>query len=637
MTQAALDPRTSSYAPSRRREQGWLSPALTGALLMSLSFHAVPVLQAIRDLVEVRQFVGEARAVMHDFLWTTYEVEPPPPPKVQEQEKPKEPEPEPEPAPAPAPKPVVQPQAKPAEAKPVEAKPAEPPPAAAQAGKTLTAADDVADFSNDFTMVQGDGRYAGGTTAAKGTATTAVRDPNAKEGGVPGGKGSAEAPPPPPPPNEPDRSRPARPANAAWSCSHLFPPEADAEGIDNATVSIAVTVRPDGSVQSVKVLSDPGNGFGRAARTCALSQRFEPAFDRSGQPTTATTAPFTVRFTRLASTAPASPPGGARLYPPAPMPESAREPENFSPYLRFSEAEWSKLRAATPLPLTEGELAGLRGINERLSLREVENFYLPLSRLLNLHVAATQGLHRATDAFLGQSSAKMPYVIGIAGSVAVGKSTTARVLQALLARWPDHPRVALVTTDGFLHPNRVLTERSLMNRKGFPESYDVRRLLRFMIDLKSGQNEVRAPVYSHIAYDILPEQEQVVERPDILILEGLNVLQARTHPERLGPQVFVSDFFDFSIYVDADEAQIQRWYVDRFLKLRDTAFRDPQAYFHRYASLTEEEAVETALRIWREINGLNLHENIAPTRTRADLILEKGPDHAVRSVLLRKL
>lgn len=296
MTQAALDPRSSSLSSSRRASQSWMSPALTGAMLVSLSFHAVPVLQAIRDLVEVRQFVGEARTTMHEFLWATYEVEPPPPPKTQEPEKPKEPEPEPEAAPAPAPKPVVQPQAKPAD-KPAETKPVEPPPAAAQAGKTLTAADDVADFSNDFAMVQGDGRYAGGTTAAKGTATSAVRDPNAKEGGVPGGKGSAAAPPPPPS-SEPDRSRPARPSNAAWSCSHLFPPEADAEGIDNATVSIAVTVRTDGSVQSVKVLNDPGNGFGRAARTRALSQRFEPAFDRAGQPTTATTAPFTVRFTR---------------------------------------------------------------------------------------------------------------------------------------------------------------------------------------------------------------------------------------------------------------------------------------------------------------------------------------------------
>lgn len=299
MTQAALDPRSTSFTTSRREQQSWLSPALSGALLLSVSFHAVPVLQAIRDLVEVRQFVGEARTAIHDFLWTTYEVEAPPPPKVQEQEKPKEPEPEPEPAPAPAPRPVVQPQAKAEPAKAAEPPKAEPPPAAAQAGKTLTAADDVADFSSDFTMVQGDGRYAGGTTAAKGTATEAVRDTNAKADGVPGGKGTASVPPPPPPQtNEPDRSRPARPSNSAWSCSHLFPPEADAEGIDNATVTIAVTVRPDGSVQSVKVLNDPGNGFGRAARTCALSQRFEAAWDRGGQPTTSTTAPFTVRFTR---------------------------------------------------------------------------------------------------------------------------------------------------------------------------------------------------------------------------------------------------------------------------------------------------------------------------------------------------
>lgn len=302
MTQAALDPRSPSFTTSRRGQQSWRSPALLGALLLSLNVHAVPVIQAIRDLAEVRHFISEARTVVHDFLWTTYEVIPPPPPKVQQQEKPKEPEPEPEPAPAPAPRPVVQPQPQAEPTKPAEpAKPAEPPPAAAQAGKTLTAADDVADFSNDFAMIQGDGRYAGGTTAAKGTANEAVRDPNAKADGVPGGKGSAStptAPPPPPPANEPDRSRPARPTNAAWSCSHLFPPEADAEGIDNAVVSIAVTVRPDGSVLSVKVLSDPGNGFGRAARTCALSQRFEAAFDRSGQPTTATTAPFTVRFTR---------------------------------------------------------------------------------------------------------------------------------------------------------------------------------------------------------------------------------------------------------------------------------------------------------------------------------------------------
>lgn len=315
----------------------------------------------------------------------------------------------------------------------------------------------------------------------------------------------------------------------------------------------------------------------------------------------------------------------------------ASEPENFSPYVSFSEAEWSLLRKSTPLPLTEAELAGLRGITDKLSLKEVEDIYLPLSRLLNLHVAATQGLHRATDDFLARSSTKVPYVIGVAGSVAVGKSTAARVLQALLARWPNHPRVALVTTDGFLHPNQVLAERGIMNRKGFPESYDVRRLLRFMTDIKSGKEEARAPVYSHAAYDILPDQEESVCLPDILILEGLNVLQARSSADRRGPQIFVSDFFDFSIYVDAEESLIETWYVERFLKLRDTAFRDPKAYFHRYAALSRDEAVETARRIWREINGVNLGENIAPTRTRADLILEKGPEHAVRRVLLRKL
>jgi len=318
------------------------------------------------------------------------------------------------------------------------------------------------------------------------------------------------------------------------------------------------------------------------------------------------------------------------------MPEG-QEPENFSPYVSFTNAEWSKLRDTTPLPLTEVELAGLRGLNDHLSLQEVAEIYLPLSRLLNLHVAATQGLHRATDHFLGKSWEKVPYVIGIAGSVAVGKSTTARVLQAMLARWPDHPRVALITTDGFLHPNRVLQERGIMNRKGFPESYDVRRLLRFMTDIKAGKESVSAPVYSHSAYDIVTDEEEVVERPDILILEGLNVLQARTHSDKRSPQIFISDFFDFSIYVDAGEADIESWYIQRFLTLRSTAFRDPSAYFHRYASVSDDEALELARKIWREINGTNLDENIAPTRTRADLILEKSVDHRVRKVLLRKL
>ncbi len=314
-----------------------------------------------------------------------------------------------------------------------------------------------------------------------------------------------------------------------------------------------------------------------------------------------------------------------------------REPENFSPYLDFTSDDWARLRDSTPLPLTEDELAGLRGLNDQLSLREVETIYLPLSRLLNLHVTATQGLHQTTDRFLGQSSPKVPYVIGVAGSVAVGKSTTARVLQALLARWPDHPSVALVTTDGFLLPNARLTERGILNRKGFPESYDVRRLLQFIVDIKAGKDEARAPVYSHNAYDILPDEEEVVRRPDILILEGLNVLQTQRHANKRSPQSFVSDFFDFSIYVDADERHIRQWYVERFLTLRATAFRDPQAYFHRYAALSNDEATATARRIWREINGVNLRENIVPTRMRAHLILEKGVDHAVQRVRLRKL
>jgi type I pantothenate kinase len=251
-------------------------------------------------------------------------------------------------------------------------------------------------------------------------------------------------------------------------------------------------------------------------------------------------------------------------------------------------------------------------------------------------VAAAADLFRAADAFLGQPAAKVPYVIGIAGSVAVGKSTTARILQALLMRWPDHPRVDLVTTDGFLHPNEVLDTRGIMNRKGFPESYDVATLIRFLTELKSGQARVRAPVYSHLVYDIVPGEYIEVDRPDILILEGLNVLQTPPADRHL-PAVFVSDFFDFSIYVDAEEDDITRWYVDRFLALRETAFRDPASFFRRFAAFSDDEAVAMARSIWEEINGRNLAENIAPTRERARLILEKGPDHAVKRVRLRRL
>jgi type I pantothenate kinase len=307
----------------------------------------------------------------------------------------------------------------------------------------------------------------------------------------------------------------------------------------------------------------------------------------------------------------------------------------LSPYLRFTAEQWGKLRAATPLTLAEEDLQRLRGINVRLSLDEVAEVFLPLSRLLNLYVGAAQELYRASDTFLGTLPAKVPFVIGIAGSVAVGKSTTARLLQALLDRWPNHPKVDLITTDGFLYPNAVLTERGLMGRKGFPESYDRRRLLQFLHDIKSGAAEVRAPVYSHLVYDIVEDSEVVVRQPDIVIVEGLNVLQTGVadseHP------VFVSDYFDFSVYVDADVEHIRRWYVERFLTLRETAFQDPRSYFHRYASLTDDEAHRTALEIWSTINERNLYDNILPTRERADLILRKDADHHVSEVRLRRL
>jgi type I pantothenate kinase len=287
------------------------------------------------------------------------------------------------------------------------------------------------------------------------------------------------------------------------------------------------------------------------------------------------------------------------------------------------------------MSLSQADIEQARGINVALSMDEVAEIYLPASRLLNLYVRASQELFRASDTFLGKLGAKVPFIIGIAGSVAVGKSTTARVLQLLLSRWPNHPKVDLITTDGFLLPNATLTERNIMDRKGFPESYDRRALLRFLTQVKSGMDAVTAPTYSHLVYDIVPGQLTSVSKPDILIVEGLNVLQSGARAGE--PSVFVSDFFDFSIYVDADPNDIEQWYVERFQTLRETAFRDPNNYFHRYSELTESEAVETALGIWRSINLINLEENIFPTKERADLIISKRADHRANEVRLRRL
>jgi type I pantothenate kinase len=303
----------------------------------------------------------------------------------------------------------------------------------------------------------------------------------------------------------------------------------------------------------------------------------------------------------------------------------------LSPYVELRREQWRELRHSTPLTLTLDELLRLRGLGDPVDLAEVEDVYLPLSRLINLQVAARQRLYEATTAFLGEETAeKVPFVIGVAGSVAVGKSTTARLLKTLLARWPDHPRVDLVTTDGFLYPRAELIRRGLMSRKGFPESYDRRALLRFVSEVKSGADEARAPVYSHLAYDIVPGETITVRRPDILILEGLNVLQP-------GPRLAVSDLFDFSIYVDAHTEDIARWYVERFLALRGTAFADPASHFHHYAGLSDTDAGAEAMRLWRRINEPNLIMNILPTRPRATLVLRKDADHSINRLRLRKL
>jgi type I pantothenate kinase len=296
------------------------------------------------------------------------------------------------------------------------------------------------------------------------------------------------------------------------------------------------------------------------------------------------------------------------------------------------------LRADAPMTLTVDEVMQLQSLNDPISIDEVAAIYLPLSRLLSLYVAATQGLFKATQRFLlAENDAKVPYIIGVAGSVAVGKSTTARVLKALLARWPNTPKVDLVTTDGFLLPNAELTRLGLMERKGFPESYDTGKLLHFLADIKAGKRNVKAPLYSHLVYDVVPGEETTVDRPDILIVEGLNVLQPARMPKDGTAIPFVSDFFDFSVYIDADQDDLHRWYVNRFLRLRHTAFRDPLSYFRRYAELPEAEAMAIADGLWNRINLLNLQENIVPTRQRASLILKKGPSHRIETVALRRL
>ncbi|MBT4522666.1 MAG: type I pantothenate kinase [Halieaceae bacterium] len=308
-----------------------------------------------------------------------------------------------------------------------------------------------------------------------------------------------------------------------------------------------------------------------------------------------------------------------------------------SAYRHFSARQWAALRTEAPNVLSESEVIALRGSGEVIALEEVKRIYLPLSRLLNLYVGVTQDLHRVTSSFLGQLQPKVPYIIGLAGSVAVGKSTTARILQALLARWPNHPKVELITTDGFLHSNAVLEEKGIAERKGFPESFDTRTLISFLNAVKSGKGNVQAPVYSHEFYDILPGEYLLINQPDILIVEGLNVLQIPHKKEGSEALPAISDFFDFSIYLDAEVEHIEQWFLERLLNLRATAFKDPQAYFHGLAQQDEDDVIAFARNIWKTINEQNLQQNILPTRERAQLILRKNKTHRISDIYLRKL
>ena len=315
----------------------------------------------------------------------------------------------------------------------------------------------------------------------------------------------------------------------------------------------------------------------------------------------------------------------------------AKRPPVLAPYHHFTKAQWSALRADEPMTLTREDIARLRTLSDPISLEEAEEIYLPLTRLLSFYVEAIQGLHNVSTRFLETPDQKVPFIIGVAGSVAVGKSTTARILQALLQRWPSSPKVDLVTTDGFLHPNKVLAERGIMERKGFPESYDRARFVQFLSDVKSGKGQIEVPVYSHLVYDVVPGSDVVIDRPDILIVEGLNILQPGELPRDGKPILFASDFLDFSIYIDAENDDLEAWFMERFFRLRETAFKDPTSFFRRFAEMSKAEAGEFGKMVWRTINLPNLIDNVLPTRGRADLILKKGKSHMIEDVRLRRV